>query len=114
MTNKTKRHLPLIPSKRYFSLEELCYLADIRPEQFLQWQQDNGIVIGHGGNQYTRQDVVKTRKLSGSFPSYVDRFNLNGYDSLGRSAATAEEVKSNLQAILGKIELALVSQKKTT
>ena len=39
MANKTERALPPIPVKRYFSLEELCYLADIQPEQFFQWQQ---------------------------------------------------------------------------
>ena len=46
MANKTERALPPIPVKRYFSLEELCYLADIQLEQFFQWQQDNGVVIG--------------------------------------------------------------------
>ncbi|MBH5329799.1 hypothetical protein H9Q10_08975 [Eikenella sp. S3360] len=112
MANKAK-HLPPIPAKRYFDLEELCYLADIRPEQFYQWQQDNGIVIGRGGNQYTRQDVVKLRQLSGSFPAYVDRFNLNGSDRLGRPAATADEVRADLQSLLGKIEAALAKPQKT-
>ena len=113
MANRTERALPPIPVKRYFSLEELCYLADIQPEQFFQWQQDNGVVIGHGGNQYTRQDVVKIRKLSGSFPTYIDRFNLNGHDSLNRPAATAEEDRQDLQVVLEKIEAALAKPQKT-
>ncbi len=113
MANKAKHPLPPIPAKRYFDLEELCYLADIQPEQFLQWQQDNGTVIGHGGQQYTRQDVVKLRQLSGSFPAYVDRFNLNGHDKLGRTAATADEVRTDLQSLLGKIESVLAKPQKT-
>ena len=114
MANKNKRLLPPIPAKRYFSLEELCRLADIRPEQFVQWQQDNGTVIGYGGSRYTRRDVVKIRRLSGSFPPYIDRFNLNGNDKSGHPAATAEEVAANLHGVLGKIETLLANTRKNT
>lgn len=105
MTNNA--NLPPIPAQRYFSLDELCRLADICPEQFRQWQQENGTVVGHGGETYTRRDVIKARQFSGSFPAYIDRFNLNGLDSQGRPAADAEEIQSGLQEVLRKIETAL-------
>lgn len=108
MTNSA--NLPPIPAQRYFSLDELCRLADICPEQFRQWQQESGVVIGYGGNRYSRRDVVNIRKLSGSFPAYVDRFNLNGIDNQGRPAADAAEVRSGLQDILKKIETTLASR----
>ena len=52
---------------------------------------------------------MKARQLSGSFPAYVDRFNLNGLDSQGQPAADAEEIKTGLQAVLKKIEATLAN-----
>ena len=49
MTNNAN---PVIPAKRYFSLDEMCELVQISPSQFAQWQHENGIVVGYGGDRY--------------------------------------------------------------
>ena len=45
--------LPHIPAQRYFTLNELCALVEISPEQFAQWQHAHGVVVGYGGDHYT-------------------------------------------------------------
>ncbi len=107
MTSSANVDLPPIPAKRYFSLAELCELAQISPKQFAQWQQEHGIVVGYGADHYTRADVVKTRKLRDTFAPFIDAFNHNGLDADGRPAATAEEIKTGLAALSDKIEKAL-------
>ena len=59
--------LPHIPAQRYFTLNELCALVEISPEQFAQWQHAHGVVVGYGGDHYTRQDVMKLRRLKDTF-----------------------------------------------
>ena len=107
MTNSSNDNLPPIPAKRYFSLEELCELARINPAQFADWQHEHGLVIGYGGNVYTRSDVVKIRQLCATFSPFVDTFNRNGLDAAGNPAATAEEMTVGLAALLDRIEKAL-------
>ena len=97
MTNNAN---PVIPAKRYFSLDEMCELVQISPAQFAQWQHENGIVVGYGGNRYTRSDVVKLLKLKYTFAPYVDRFSRDSLDANGHPAAKAEEVKAGLNSIL--------------
>lgn len=108
MTNNANV-LPVVPAKRYFSLEELCELVQINPEQFAAWQHENGIVIGYGGERYTRQDVVKLRKLKNTFAPFVDAFNHNALDAEGNPAVKAEEVRAELQEILAEIEKTLAN-----
>lgn len=105
MTNNA--NLPPLPAKRYFTLDEVCQLTDIHPDQFRQWLQNEGNTVGYGGDTYTRQDVIRLRRLSGSFPAYLDPFNLNGLDQQGAPAANAAEVKAGLEKILANIESAL-------
>ena len=62
MTNNVN---PVIPAKRYFSLDEMCELVQISPSQFAQWQHENGIVVGYGGGVVTQQNVFRIRRLLG-------------------------------------------------
>ncbi|MGF6148057.1 Uncharacterised protein [Kingella potus] len=107
MTSSGNVKLPEIPAKRYFSLAELCELAQISAAQFAQWQYEHGTVVGYGADKYTRADVVKIRKLKDTFAPFVDGFNHNGLDAEGHPAATAEEVGAALGGLLAKIEKAL-------
>lgn len=96
-----------IPAKRYFTLDEVCRLVQIQPKQFAQWQHENGAVIGYGGERYTRSDVVKLLKLKDTFAPYVDAFSHEALDANGQPAATAEEVRKGLKAVLADLEQAL-------
>ena len=105
MTNNANR--PAVPAKRYFTLDEVCELVQISPSQFAQWQHENGIVVGYGGDRYTRSDVVKLLKLKDTFAPYVDRFSRDSLDANGHPAAKAEEVKAELNSILADLQKAL-------
>ena len=102
MTNNANR--PAVPAKRYFTLDEVCELVQISPSQFAQWQYENGIVVGYGGDRYTRSDVVKLLKLKDTFAPYVDSFSRDSLDANGNPAAKAEEVKDSLNQILADLE----------
>lgn len=106
MTNNAN---PVIPAKRYFSLDEMCELVQISPSQFAQWQHENGIVVGYGGDRYTRSDVVKLLKLKDTFAPFVDSFNHNALDSEGNPAADAKEVRAELETILADLEKTLAN-----
>ncbi|QEY23104.1 DNA-binding protein [Neisseria animalis] len=104
MTNNAN---PSVPAQRYFTLDEMCSLLQISPSQFAQWQHENGIVIGHGGERYTRSDVVKLLKLKDTFAPYVDSFSQGALDADGNPAADAEEVRVGLKNILADLDKAL-------
>lgn len=106
MENKPNS-LPPIPAQRYFTQQELCLLADISCEQFAAWQHAYGIVIGYGGQRYTRADVIKVRQLRNSFDPYIDAFNRNQTNASGDPAINAEETRKHLQHLLANIETAL-------
>lgn len=106
MTNRLDT-LPVIPAKRYFTLDELCRLADISADQFAAWQHEHGIVIGRGGLRYTRLDVIKVRQLRSSFAPYMDAFTRNRPAQDGRAAITADEARAQLQKVLHNIETVL-------
>lgn len=107
MTNNV--NLPNIPAKRYFSLSEMCELAQISPAQFAQWQHENGVVVGYGGNSYTRADVLKVLKLKDTFEPFIDTFNHNALDASGNPAIRAEEMRAELKKMLGEVEKTLAS-----
>ncbi len=104
MTNNAN---PVIPAQRYFTLDEVCALAQISPSQFAQWQHENGVVVGYGGDRYTRSDVVKLMKLKDTFAPYVDSFSHGAVDADGHPAANAEEVRVALKNVLVDLEKAL-------
>lgn len=106
MENKP-RLLPPIPPKRYFSLAELCALADISAEQFAAWQRTHGIVVGYGGNHYTRLDVLEIRQLREAFSPYIDAFTRNRTDAQGDPAIDADTAREQLQKVLHSLESAL-------
>ncbi|MDO5070544.1 MAG: hypothetical protein Q4D78_10225 [Neisseria zoodegmatis] len=108
MTNSVNT-TPLIPAKRYFSLNEMCELVQISPAQFAQWQHENGIVVGYGGNNYTRADVLKLIKLKDTFAPFVDTFTHNALDAAGNPAIQADEMRDELQKMLGEIEKTLAN-----
>ena len=68
---------------------------------------ENGIVVGYGGDRYTRSDVVKLLKLKDTFAPYVDLFSRDSLDANGNPAAKAEEVKAGLNSILADLQKAL-------
>lgn len=96
-----------IPAKRYFTLQELCRLADISEEQFIHWQHSNGIVIGYGGQHYTRNEVIKVRQLRNSFMPNIDPFTRNERDISGNPAINAIETRQQIQSIINAINTAL-------
>ena len=53
-----------IPAKRYFTLDELCRLLQIEPEGFARWQHDHGVVVGYGGEHYTRFGCGQTVEIA--------------------------------------------------
>ena len=102
METKPNR-LAAIPAKRYFTLEELCRLADISEEQFVHWQHSNGIVIGYGGQHYTRNDVIKVRQLSKSFTPNIDPYTRNERDMFGNPAIDAIETSQHIQSVINNL-----------
>lgn len=106
MENKPNS-LPPIPAQRYFTQEELCRLADISHAQFTAWQHTHGLVIGYGGQRYSRLDVLKIRQLRDTFSPYIDGFNRNQTDSAGRPAIDADGVRDHLENLLDNIDSAL-------
>lgn len=95
MTNNDN---PLIPAKRYFTLEEVCGLVQISPSEFAQWQHDHGTVVGYGGDKYTRSDVVKLLKLKSTFAPYTA--GNEDSESLGEPPLTLQDVRSELEGLL--------------
>lgn len=104
MTNSVK--LPSIPAKRYFSLEEVCRLASIKPEQLAQWQQDNGRISRTAGSRFTRLDVMKIRQLQHGIS---DSFVQGAVDADGNPVISAKQMRSRLEKMLGKIEKTLAN-----
>nr|WP_279038164.1 hypothetical protein [Snodgrassella alvi] len=106
MENKPKQLLP-IPAQRYFTLEELCRLADISAEQFSVWQQTHGIIVGYGGKHYTRADVIKVRQLRDSFTPYTDPFTRNQVDADGNPVINALETRQQIEKVVDNLNSVL-------
>ena len=51
-----------IPAKRYFSIDEACAVLDIDRAQLMEWQRQEGMLLGKGANTLTRLDVLKLRQ----------------------------------------------------
>ncbi len=75
----------------------------------LQWQHAHGVVVGYGGDHYTRQDVMKLRRLKDTFAPFVDEFTRNALDGEGNPAIRADEMRVELQKYLADIEKALAN-----
>ncbi|MBP6563902.1 MAG: hypothetical protein KA214_10545 [Neisseriaceae bacterium] len=106
MQNKNN-HLPPVPQQRYFTLPQLCALAQIDAHDFEQWQYQNGVVLGYGGNVYSRQDVLKVRQLRASFEPEVDPYTRNQLTAAGEPVIDASDTKAALGAILNRLEACL-------
>lgn len=104
MTNNANQP---IPAKRYFTSDEVCRLVQISPQQFAQWQHENGTVIGYGGERYTRSDVVKLLKLKDTFEPYVEEAEPVVLDAEGNPAADIAEIRAGLQHVLADLEKTL-------
>ncbi len=96
-----------IPAKRYFTLDEVCQLVQISPEEFAQWQYENGVVVGYGGDRYTRSDVVKLLKLKDTFSPYVEEQPQEALDANGEPAADTDEIRQGLKNVLAGLETVL-------
>ncbi len=107
MTNNNRNALPPVPAQRYFTLDELCRLADISAAQFAAWQHEHGVLVGYGGQYYTRRDVMRIRQLRDTFEPYVDPFTRNHCDANGNPAINVLEARNQLQNVLRNIETAL-------
>lgn len=106
MINNVDWALPPLPAKRYFSLREVCELAQVEPEQLAQWQRQEGTIIGKGGNYFTRLDVIKIRQLQHGI---ADSFANQAFDEMGNPAIETEELRDELKKILAKIEKTLAN-----
>ena len=100
---RSSANLPPVPAKRYFSLPEVCELAQIRPEQLAEWQSRNGS-LRQGGNAFTRTDVMQIRQLHHGISDY---FAQDYLDEEGRPVIAAPQMRQELQDLLYKIEKAL-------
>ncbi|SSY80005.1 hypothetical protein [Alysiella crassa] len=98
--------LPVIPTKRYFSLQEVCQLANVKPEQLAEWQRQEGRVLGKGGNHFTRLDVIKIRQLHHGIS---DNTPNTGLDENGNPVISVNEMRDELKKMLGNIEKMLAN-----
>ncbi len=103
---KTVNTLPTIPAQRYFSLDEVCYLAQVSPDEFAQWQKEHG-ALGYGGHVFSRQDVITTRRLKATFLPFVDPFTENHCDADGNLAMSGKETAVKLNELLEDIQAVL-------
>lgn len=103
MSNKTNK-LPAIPAKRYFSLEEAAYLADLDIHQIHEWQQREGIVLGKGTQALNRLDVIKLRQMRHGISDY---FSQDALDSEGNPVISAVKMREKLQNMLQQIQAEL-------
>ncbi len=103
MTNNAD--LPVIPTKRYFSLQEVCQLANVKPDQLAEWQRQEGRLIGKGGNHFTRLDVIKIRQLHHGISDSVAEV----VDEHGNPAISNQEMRNELKKMLGNIEKMLAN-----
>ena len=101
MTNNVD--LPTIPTKRYFNLQEVCELAQVKPEQLVQWQKQEGRLIGKGGNHFTHLDVIKIRQLHHGISDATQ----NMLDEWGNPIISNQEMRDELKKMLSNIEKTL-------
>lgn len=95
-----------IPAKRYFSIDEACAVLDIDRAQLMEWQRQEGMLLGKGANTLTRLDVLKLRQLRHSIGDYFARGSL---DAQGNPVIGAEEMREHLTGLLGDIEKTLAN-----
>ena len=93
-----------IPAKRYFSIDEACAVLDIDRAQLMEWQRQEGMLLGKGANTLTRLDVLKLRQLRHSIGDYFARGSL---DAQGNPVIGADEMSEHLAGLLGDIEKTL-------
>ena len=95
-----------IPAKRYFSIDEACAVLDIGRAQLMEWQRQEGMLLGKGANTLTRLDVLKLRQLRHSIGDYFARGSL---DAQGNPVIGADEMREHLAELLGDIEKTLAN-----
>ena len=95
-----------IPAKRYFSIDEACAVLDIDRAQLMEWQRQEGMLLGKGANTLTRLDVLKLRQLRHSSGDNLARGSL---DAQGNSVIGADEMREHLAGLLGDIEKTLAN-----
>lgn len=95
-----------IPAKRYFSIDEACAVLDIDRAQLMEWQCQEGMLLGKGANTLTRLDVLKLRQLRHSIDDYFARGSL---DAQGNPVIGADEMRDHLAGLLGDIEKTLAN-----
>ena len=95
-----------IPAKRYFSIDEACAVLDIDRAQLMEWQRQEGMLLGKGANTLTRLDVLKLRQLRHSIGDYFARGSL---DAQGNPVIGADEMREHLAVLLGDIEKTLAN-----
>ena len=95
-----------IPAKRYFSIDEACAVLDIDRAQLMEWQRQEGMLLGKGANTLTRLDVLKLRQLRHSIGDYFARGSL---DAQGNPVIGADEMRERLAGLLGDIEKTLAN-----
>ena len=95
-----------IPAKRYFSIDEACAVLDIDRAQLMEWQRQEGMLLGKGANTLTRLDVLKLRQLQHGIGDYFAHGSL---DAQGNPVIGADEMREHLAGLLGDIEKTLAN-----
>lgn len=93
-TSKTSNDLPLLPSKRYFTIGEVSELCAVKPHVLRYWEQEFPQLkpAKRRGNRryYQRHDVMMVRQIRSLL--YDDGFTIGG----ARQRLTGPEAKSDV------------------
>lgn len=116
--------LPPIPAKRYFTIGEVSELCGVKPHVLRYWEQEFSQLkpVKRRGNRryYQHHEVLLVRRIRELL--YDQGFTINGArhrldESSAASAAsskvlTAQQLREELQAILGILDPGLLMQQK--
>lgn len=116
----SKADLPPIPSKRYFTISEVSELTGVKPHVLRYWEQEFSQLrqVKRRGNRryYQHHEVLLVRRIRGLL--YDDGFTIHGArqrlgaDGQEERPATAQEVRTELEAILEWLDSGLGKNQK--
>ncbi|MDF0604102.1 MerR family transcriptional regulator [Neisseriaceae bacterium TC5R-5] len=111
----SKVELPSIPSKRYFTINEVAQLAGVKPHILRYWEREFALLrqVQRRGNRryYQHQEVLLVRRIRGLL--YDDGFTIQGarqhleVGGVKILPATAQEVRVELESILNWLDSSL-------
>jgi DNA-binding transcriptional MerR regulator len=106
----SKKALPEIPDKRYFTIGEVSTLCDVKPHVLRYWEQEFSSLrpAKRRGNRryYRREDVLMVRQIKDLL--YAQGFTISGARaqlSQGKVKAAEQENHSQLnQQVIAQLE----------